>query len=289
MRVCSHKLNNQEGVALAIVVWFIAGMSLLVAGIVAHARVDNKLTQLHMAEAKTVAAGDGAIQLMMVDSMMAEVMQATMARSYRLGGQEVAVVLTPTSGLINLNSAPVPLLAALFLFTGELNEEASLQLAENIVAARRTGPFNRGVKLMALEDVLRIPGTSRSLLDAIRDLVVIGESSRGGIDWSKAPDEVLEVLAKADPARAESVRSRRAEAGGSNSLRPAASANPGANAGTLSGAYRADAIVRHGDQVWLRRRWLSIESSPASALPWHFTRTESPRVVRNRFRFRDEA
>ena len=34
---------KQEGVALALVVWFIAGMSLLVAGIVSHARVDSRM------------------------------------------------------------------------------------------------------------------------------------------------------------------------------------------------------------------------------------------------------
>ena len=39
--------RRQGGVALAIVVWFIAGMSLLVAGIVADARVDTRMAQLH--------------------------------------------------------------------------------------------------------------------------------------------------------------------------------------------------------------------------------------------------
>ena len=58
-------MAGQKGVALAIVVWFIAGMSLLVAGIVSHARVDTQMAQLHIAKAKAVAAGDGAIQLML--------------------------------------------------------------------------------------------------------------------------------------------------------------------------------------------------------------------------------
>ncbi|MEM1153956.1 MAG: hypothetical protein AAGI44_07430 [Pseudomonadota bacterium] len=284
-----YGVGNQQGVALAIVVWFIAGMSLLVAGIVAHARVDTKLTQLHLAEANTVASGDGAIQLMMLDALMPESEQATTARRYRLGGHDVIVVLTPISGLINLNAAPVSLLAALFRHTGELSDEQSLLLAENIVATRKAGSFNRRIKLTALEDLLRIPGTTRNLLDEIRDLVVVGESSRGGVDWSKSPDEVLAVLAKADPAKAESVRQRSTIAGGSNSRLSAESANLGANAAALSGAYRADAIVRYGDQFWLRRRWVSIESKPSSSLPWQFTRTESPRVVGRSFGGLDEA
>ena len=63
-------MGSQKGVALAIVVWFIAGMSLLVAGIVSHARVDTQMAQLHVARAKAVAAGDGAIQLMLAERLL---------------------------------------------------------------------------------------------------------------------------------------------------------------------------------------------------------------------------
>ena len=59
--------GRQRGVALAVVMWFIAGMSLLVAGIVGHARVDLQLAQVHVARAKAVAAGDGAIRLALAD------------------------------------------------------------------------------------------------------------------------------------------------------------------------------------------------------------------------------
>ena len=55
--------SREAGVALAIVVWFIAGMSLLVAGIVAQARVDTQLAQIHADRARVTAAGDGAIRL----------------------------------------------------------------------------------------------------------------------------------------------------------------------------------------------------------------------------------
>ena len=37
-------IKHQKGVALALVIWFVAGMSLLVAGIVASAQVDTKVT-----------------------------------------------------------------------------------------------------------------------------------------------------------------------------------------------------------------------------------------------------
>jgi hypothetical protein len=87
------------------------------------------------------------------------------------------------------------------------------------------------------------------------------------MSWSLAPDEILDVLAVANPAQADAVRARRS--------------SPGAGGQTISrsSAYRADAIVRYGDKTWLRRRWISIETSSSTALPWRYTRTEPPRVL----------
>ena len=55
--------GSEAGVALAILVWFLAAMSLLVGSIVMQARVDAKLSGLHLTTARIEAAGDGAIQL----------------------------------------------------------------------------------------------------------------------------------------------------------------------------------------------------------------------------------
>ncbi len=266
--------TRQRGVALAIVVWFIAGMSLLVAGIVAQARVDTHMAQLHVARAKAVAAGDGAIQLMMVDLMTARAEGGELpAGNYRLGDIEVRVVLVPSSGLVDLNSAPVEVLAALFGLAGGLGAEDAQWLAQSVVESRSPGLDQGGIKYDAIEDLLRLPGASRALLDAVRDFIVVSAAGQGATDWSLAPDALLQVLAKADPAQADSVRSRRGSAAASY---PRAAGGQGA--GTAN-AYRADAIVRYGDTLWLRRRWVALGASPATALPWYTTRTEPPRVL----------
>lgn len=259
--------TRQRGVALAIVVWFIAGMSLLVAGIVAQARVDTHMAQLHVARAKVVAAGDGAIQLMMVDLMTAQAAGGELpAGNYQLGDIEVRVVLVPSSGLVDLNSAPVEVLAALFGLAGGLGEEDAQWLAQGVVESRSPGPDQGGIKYAAIEDLLRLPGASRALLDAVRDFIVVSAAGQGATDWSLAPEPLLQVLAKADPAQADSVRSRRGGAAGGQG-------------GVAASAYRADAIVRYGDTLWLRRRWVALGTNPATALPWYTTRTEPPRVL----------
>ena len=276
--------GRQRGVALAIVVWFIAGMSLLVAGIVAQARVDTHMAQLHVARAKAMAAGDGAIQLMMVD-MITNMRDSGELPSgkYRLGDVEVTVVLVPTTGLIDINGASTEVLSALFLFAGGLAQEEARLLAETMVQSRSAGPGRKsgasGTRLAAVEDLLRVPGASRTLLDSVRDFIVVSKSGQREPNWSQAPEALLGVLAKANPAKADALRARPAGAAASYPRSRGSKSRSGGGGAKLTGAYRADAIVRYGDKMWLRRRWISMERSPSSALPWHITRTEPPRVL----------
>ena len=59
--------RHQQGIALGVVVWFIAGMALIVSGIVSEAKVDTRMAQLHYFRAQAAAAGDGAINLALAE------------------------------------------------------------------------------------------------------------------------------------------------------------------------------------------------------------------------------
>jgi general secretion pathway protein K len=276
---------KQRGVALAIVVWFIAGMSLLVAGIVSHARVDTRMAQLHVARAKAAAAGDGAIQLMMADvaagNINARDGQSLPGGVYRMGELEVVVTLVPTSGLIDLNRASGEILAALFTIAALLDPAQAQTLADNVIKWRSSGAGSPGSsagksRFAAVEDLLRVDGVGRTLLDAVRDYVVVGMPSRKGVNWSLAPQAVLAVIQQTNPQKADAIlqqRSRLAE----REAEP--DAGTGAGLSLAGGSYRADAIVHYGDRAWLRRRWVSKGGKASSLLPWRIVRTEAPRVV----------
>jgi general secretion pathway protein K len=265
----------QDGMALAIVVWFIAGMSLLVAGIVAQARVDTHMSQVHLARAKAVAAGDGAIQLMLADLVTNKPRiggsPGMPVGNYRVGETQVIVRLVPRKGLIDMKTASPQVLSALFVVAGGLGEDQARLLAENVLQSRsdgrRTGDrTDRPPQLDAMEDLLRVPGFTRTLLDSIRDFIVV-DGSPQGTDWALVPDKLLRLLEHANPTRAEAVKARRDLRAGSD-----------ADAGLVARDYRADALVRYGDKTWLRRRWISLEAGASSALPWRVVRTEPPRV-----------
>lgn len=274
----------QAGVALAIVLWFIAGMSLLVAGIVSQARVDTHMAQLHVARAKAVAAGDGAIRLKLADAVTARGVAGGGASgqdvTYRLGEEEVSVTLVPVAGLIDIGSASPEVLLGLFMQAGA-GEDQARTLAENVLKSRSPaaapGAAGGGVRLDAMEDLLRVPGMSRTLLDALRDFIVVGTLAQGGMNWSVAPTEVLAVLERVDETRAAGVRAR---------LDATADGN---RATTLARAYRADAVLRYGDRYWLRRQWIEMSGAPGSELPWRVVRTEPPRVLRDNNEMTDRA
>ncbi|RLA44735.1 MAG: general secretion pathway protein GspK [Gammaproteobacteria bacterium] len=271
----------QSGVALAIVVWFIAGMSLLVAGIVSHARVDTRMAQLHVARAKVSGAGDGATNLLMAELVAGKlsraVLQGVQAGSYRVGDIDVAVTLVSTSGLIDLNRAPAGMLAALFAVAGGLDETEAQRLAGNVVDWRRLASKQRGIKygsskFTEIEDLLRVEGVNRTLFDALRGYIVADSASSGAMNWSQAPQQLLAVLEKLDSRQHGALLQRK-----ESLASPAADESEAGVRG--GGTYRVDALVKYGGRAWLRRRWVAGESAGESLLPWLILRTEPPRVV----------
>lgn len=276
----------QSGVALAIVVWFIAAMSLLVAGIVAQAKVDVRMAQSHVARAQAVATGDGAIQLMLAAMHLKQIEgyrgRGVPQLDFEVGEQNVSVSLVPVAGLIDLNGASRELLVELFAGSGAESAEDAQILAENVMKWRNqvSAGTRQKVKFNSLEDLLRVEGIGRTLFESIRDSVVVGAVPSQGVDWMSAPESVLRVLSGEKGDVVTSIMLAR-----EGNFSPANSIPRGLSArfqvaGAASGTdYRVDALVTVGDKQWLRRRWVSIDVQGGGLLPWSFTGTEPARSV----------
>jgi general secretion pathway protein K len=264
--------RRQRGMALAIVVWFIAGMSLLVGGLVYQARQDVRMAQLHSAKAQVAAAGDGAIQLYMAGLGQRSKQQQRQRQFFTLGQHRVGVDAVPVSGLIDINSAPPDLLYHLFVATGVAEGAEAEILADNVVKWRKsTSTAKGGGRIDALEELLRIGGFDRRKIEAIADYVMANPASGGNLVLESAPEAVLKIVARKDPGKvAAAKKNRQKKAGGSKSQGVAA----------FNGElFRIDAIIELGGRQWLRRRWVRYGSSGYTSLPWHYFRTEAPRVT----------
>lgn len=268
--------RRQRGVALALVVSFIAGLSLLVAGLVLTAKTDTRLARVHLARAQVTALGDGAINLLLgdvIDGRLAQTQtqaqtqaQGTLPQArYVLGGAAVSVLALPENLLLDLSSASAEQLAALVEFSGLLAPEAA-QLVARAVVHYRDGDGESGMahQLNSLEDILNVSGVNRVTLEALRDYVTVSRGA-GAARADVADARVFTQLQQCSP-RARALRE--------DMLASESEPAPGA----VSGAFRVDALVRQDRDVWLRRRWVRLGGG-RDGLPWTVTRTEPVRMV----------
>ena len=260
--------GRQSGVALGIVVWFIAGMALLVSGIVSEARIDTRLAQLHYFKAQAAAAGDGAINLALAEQIgLKESGQqgANRQQNYQIGGKIVDIRMIPGGLLVNISTEGLQGLTALFSVAqrSQAGDEerwrySPNRLARAVIAYRDGVQGRRGQQFYGLEDLMRVPGVDRGVFDAVRDYIVIEELA-GGFSGDNQPIEArLRQLGAA------------MDGGGSMLEGPVQHA-----AETL----RIDALVEVGDQTWLRRRWVAVEDGGTSSLPWQVVRSEAARPL----------
>lgn len=261
--------NNQRGVALAIVVWFIAGMSLLVAGTVLSARTDARLAQVHLQRAKAAAAGDGAINLLLADVYEGRFNNAAggqlVQAAYQLNEQEVVVTAVPINQLVELGDASPLALESLFLATGLGGATDAQALAVTVVQWRALERAQGvgGTGFEAIEDLMNVPGINRAFWDVLRDYVAVQPG--GGTPGGARLDASLQWLRAVAPA--------------SRAARPGLRASVGpANGAGRARSFRVDAMLRQGGRAWLRRRWVNA-SGGRSVLPWKTVRTEAPRIV----------
>lgn len=276
----SRPRRRQRGVALALVVSFIAGLSLLVAGLVLTAKTDTRLARVHLARAQVTALGDGAINLLLgdvIDGRLSQTQTQTQTQTqaqtqaqaqaalpqarYVLGGVAVSVLALPESLLLDLSSASAAQFAALAEFTGLLSLESG-QLVARAVVHYRDGESSMAQRLNSLEDILNVEGVNRVTLEALRDYVTVSRGAPAA--RADVPDaRVFAQLRQCSP-EARAVRE--------DMLAPAF-APP-----AVSGAFRVDALIRQDRDVWLRRRWVRLGGG-RDGLPWTVTRTEPVRMV----------
>lgn len=262
---------NQRGVALGIVVWFIAGMSLLVSGIIAEARVDTRLAQLHYAKAKAAAAGDGAIHLALAEQVARKQNKqkgADRRRELQIGGNIVAIRMIPSGLLVNISTEAVKGLTSLFSMAQSRSQGDTRrwrlspeQLARAVVAYRDGVNGRRGSQFFSLEDLLRVPGVDREVFDAVRDFIVT-ENLAGNISGAAKNT-------------GSSLRNLESAMSGEGAMLDG-------NVQLAADQLRVDAIVRIGDQEWLRRRWVSFQGDNSGGLPWDILRSEAARPLGQR-------
>lgn len=273
----------QRGVALAYLLWMLAGLALLVSGLVTLSLGDVRSTGLLRDRAQVRAAGMGAAHLLLRDRMDEQAAgvretaggensggSTVFTRGYEFGGYRITGRVIPLNGLLSLNSAPAGLLSDLFQFVGGMDQGDAAVLADRVVAWR-SGEFpdsDEAMRFLVVEDLLRVPGMSRTVYDRIHGLVHTEDGGAAGVDPTAAPPGVLLVLARGDETQVEDALGK--------------SRNPGETlAADFPDLYQAsggggvefvDLDITMPDGKVFRQRIVVDTSSRTGSAPWRFKR-----------------
>ena len=265
---------GMRGMVLIAVLWLVAALSILVSGMASSVRGEARLLSQARQRAVAGGVGDAAIHLVLQQMVVRpEPLSRMVFVDTVYHGTPVRVQVMPLNGLIDLNTAELPLLAQLFAVAGGLPRQAADALAQAAVETRQLRtPQGDTQNFEAPEDLLRVPGVDYMLYAKVAPLVVAGERGSGRVNPLAAPVSVLSVLAGGDVGTATRIASSR-DAG------QVGVDTTGLGAGFLDNggaqAIRLDAQVPLADGGWLHvSRSVSLNRSVRDGMPWRTFKTE---------------
>lgn len=286
--------GKQRGVALAMLLWMLAALTLLVSGVVFQSRTDVQLTRLYLDQARVQAAALGAAHLLLAEQALAASSGelnsgGIFAREYELNGLQLHARAVPVGGLVDLNLASPELLAVMFQYLGRLDANDAEQLAEQLVDWRMPPQVDVAADVAAdsaegeepaligngmltvVEDLLRVPGMSRAVYDRVRTAVHVEPGGQQGVDPLAAPEDVLLLIANGDAGVVDTIIEARRDTSVSAADLPGG-LDPLYLASGGAGGYRVDVHVAQQSQPPLVQRiWVRMTGGQGG-VPWQFTR-----------------
>ncbi len=199
--------------ALIAVLWVLAAFGVLVASLGYTVRQQARLVADERSAIVAQALADGAIQLALQELQVSPRPPEALVRSVvEFAGHSIAVTVQPLTGLIDLNGAPPPLLAALLQVAGGLPPPAAQALAQQLIEWRGNRPADGGSTpwhFESVEDLLLVPGVDYPLYERLRPLVTTDGASSTTVAPLAALPDVLAVLTQGDVARAGQIAAAR--------------------------------------------------------------------------------
>ncbi|AYM97758.1 general secretion pathway protein GspK [Acidovorax sp. 1608163] len=283
-RAVGGRVIHRRGVVLVAVLWIVMALSIIVTGLSRSVRDEARMLSLARQGAQASALGDAAIQLVL-QQMGAEPKPVDRMTTVQVQymGQEIGVQVMPLNGLVDINSAQIPLLVRLLTVAGGLAEGAATPVAQAIVDYREQRSA-QGVprRFEAVEDLMRVPGVNYDLYARLSGLVTADIRSSGMVNPLAAPPAVLQVLAGGNAELVSQIDARRQ------------SGQPGIDMTGLDAAfvgsgtvrrYRLQARVSAADGgAYFVTRYVDINPRSRDGFPWttfHMQREVEPISLRS--------
>ncbi len=220
--------GSSQGIALLSVLWITGLLAAIAASFASSTRTEARLAHNLAENAKAEALADGGVERAVLGLFEADPERAWGAdrqgHVMALGEGEVQIEIEDEDGKIDLNGAPLELLAGLVAVLGVAPEQAQA-MAERIAdwrdyddeplpqgaedpdylaAGRAAGAADR--ELASVGELLGVLGMTQELYERMRPFVTV-YSGAEGVDLARAPRTVLEALPGMTPELIERVQS----------------------------------------------------------------------------------
>ncbi len=258
----------QSGLALIAVLWIVAALSLTATGLIQSAKQEIRVSALQRSTIGASALADAAIRLVLQDLTARK---ATVGRAVSLDvpvlGQNIPVRWHALQGLVDINHAPLALLAALFEYGGAVQAPDAARLAQAVDDWRKQPTAGgRPLGFDAPEDLLQVPGFDYALYARIRPLVSASLPGSGLVNPEAADVAVLTVLAQGNAALAGQLAAARETSSLPMDTTQLTAAFKDASPGS---ALSLTASVSVGDGSTLHRTWwVALSAAGRNGLPW---------------------
>lgn len=265
-----------RGMTLVIVLWVVAALTILVAGLVRAQRSELRLANASRSQLVAVASGRAAIQRAAQEMVgSAQPVARLMRRPVREAGLEIELEVMPLVGLVDLNSAPELLLQALFQQAGGLAEAPARAAAAAVMSRRQA--TSGATRFDATEELLALPGVDHDLFARIAPLTTTDSAGGGRVNPLAAPYPVLLVLASGHADLAQRIAGERDAGSVVIDTTRLESAFIDAH---VSSRYRITALVPAADgRRWAVAQEVDLRPGDPGGPPWQILRNASWRSM----------
>lgn len=261
--------RHATGVALVAVLWVVAALTIMVGGAIYGSRTEIRAVTVDRQLARASALADAALAQTLQAWMRPGERRPDGATRLVVGFDDVEMELLayPLTGLVEINTAPEALLAAVFTHGAGLSPPEATALAQAVEAARQLPEFKAlGHRFAAVEELLQIPGFSYDIYQAVAGLLSVDSAGGGRVNPLAAPLDVLRVLADGDGAVAQTYMEGREAPGAAP---PAWELNAPWTSTSVANRYMFVISVPLGDGMIARvSRWVDLDAGRLEGLPW---------------------
>lgn len=267
---------RQRGVALLAVLWLVAAMGLIITGIVKSVRGEIRTISLQRQAVVANTHADAAILLALqnLQSQGKEPGAPIQVIRAEFEGQITPVSVVPLNGRIDLNSAPVALLAEMYRYAGGLPADAAQAMAQATVEVRQVKTVKGNAQgFDAIEDLLRVPNMTYHLYAKLADLITADlKQGSGRVNPLAAPVGVLQILTGGDVSRAVALDASR---NANPSVMDTSFLKPEHIEMAASRSLRLQVHIDLPDGGVTQKAWIVYwGSDPRSGLPWRVLSTQ---------------